>query len=80
MAELRRTQNESAEERERRVGIEVQRAREISDGRLASLAEQWEVRYACVDACVDCALHFRTVGHRALHSRTRWLLVSATVA
>lgn len=45
MAERRRLGNESDVDRAARVEIEERRAREISDGQIASLREQWEVCY-----------------------------------
>lgn len=45
LAERRRLANESDVDRAARVEIEERRAREISDGQIASLREQWEVRY-----------------------------------
>jgi hypothetical protein len=45
MAERRRLGNESDVDRAARVEIEERRAREISDGQIASLREQWEVYY-----------------------------------
>ena len=45
LAQRRRLANENDVDRAERVEIEERRAREISDGHIASLREQWEVCY-----------------------------------